>query len=61
MKKVFSFYENLEKSLVKKGSVVKQGQVIGICGTSGEFQGCLLHFGIGIGGYLFNPAHVIKE
>lgn len=58
---VFSFYENLEKSLVKKGSEVKQGQVIGICGTSGEFQGRLLHFGIGIGGYLFNPAHVIKE
>lgn len=41
-----SFYAHLEKVNVKKGDVVKQGQIIGIEGKTGKSAGIHLHFGI---------------
>lgn len=41
-----SFYAHLEKVNVKKGDTVKQGQVIGIEGSTGKSTGIHLHFGI---------------
>ena len=41
-----SFYAHLEKVNVKKGDVIKQGQIIGIEGSTGKSTGIHLHFGI---------------
>lgn len=41
-----SFYAHLASVKVKKGDTVKQGQVIGIEGSTGKSTGIHLHFGI---------------
>ena len=48
------------KSGIRKGSGVKQGQVIGFVGTSGLSTGPHLHFGLYKDGRAINPQSVVK-
>ena len=52
-----SIYMHLENSIVSKGQVVSQGQVIGYMGDSGIATGVHLHFGIIKNGAYVNPAN----
>ena len=52
-----SIYMHMENSIVKKGQMVSQGQVIGYMGDSGITTGVHLHFGIIKNGGYVNPAN----
>jgi murein DD-endopeptidase MepM/ murein hydrolase activator NlpD len=49
-------YGHQSKFLVKEGDVVKQGQVIGLVGTTGWSTGCHLHFDVIINDRYVDPA-----
>ena len=51
-----SIYMHMENSIVSKGQMVSQGQVIGYMGDSGITTGVHLHFGIIKNGGYVNPA-----
>lgn len=54
--KVFMHYYHLKnKSTLKKGAKVKQGEVIGYMGSTGNSTGAHLHFGIKDSGKWVNP------
>lgn len=52
---LFSFYAHMSKLEVKTGQEVKQGQVIGLMGTTGFSTGPHLHYGMLIGNTYINP------
>ena len=52
-----SIYMHMENSIVSKGQMVSQGQVIGYMGDSGITTGVHLHFGIIKNGGYVNPAN----
>ena len=54
-----SIYMHMTHYVVKKGDKVKQGQVIGYCGSTGKSTGPHLHFGISYNGSYVNPAKYI--
>src|SRR6478609_8125913 len=49
-------YGHQSKFLVKEGDVVKQGQVIGLVGTTGWSTGCHLHFDVIVNDHYVDPA-----
>ncbi|EWT03406.1 peptidase M23 [Intrasporangium oryzae NRRL B-24470] len=49
-------YGHQSKFLVKEGDVVKQGQVIGLVGTTGWSTGCHLHFDVIVNDRYTDPA-----
>jgi murein DD-endopeptidase MepM/ murein hydrolase activator NlpD len=49
-------YGHQSKFLVKEGDVVKQGQVIGLVGTTGWSTGCHLHFDVILNDRYVDPA-----
>ncbi|HAJ3957187.1 lysozyme family protein [Fictibacillus sp. Mic-4] len=54
-----SVYGHLSKILVKNGQKIKQGQVIGKCGTTGSSTGMHLHLEIHVNGQKENPAQYV--
>lgn len=54
-KNVATLYAHLSRVVVKKGQYVKQGQVIGYVGSTGNSTGPHLHFGLLINGTFENP------
>ncbi len=52
---VFSLYGHLQSFIVKKGQLVKKGQIIAITDTTGLAAGDHLHFDVLIDGYYVNP------
>jgi murein DD-endopeptidase MepM/ murein hydrolase activator NlpD len=53
-------YGHLSKILVRRGGVVKKGQVIGIQGSTGRSTGNHLHYEIRYNGVAINPIPFIK-
>lgn len=51
----------LDSIVVKEGDTVKQGQKIGIMGSSGSSTGCHLHFGIKVNGTYVDPMNYISK
>jgi murein DD-endopeptidase MepM/ murein hydrolase activator NlpD len=51
-----TLYGHLEKILVTAGQVVQQGQVIGLCGSTGWSTGPHVHFEIRLNGIYVDPA-----
>jgi len=51
-----TLYGHLDKLLVQAGQVVKQGQVIGLCGSTGWSTGPHVHFEIRKSGVYVDPA-----
>ncbi|WP_323097171.1 M23 family metallopeptidase [Intrasporangium sp. YIM S08009] len=49
-------YGHQSKFLVKEGDVVRQGQVIGLVGTTGWSTGCHLHFDVIVNDHYVDPA-----
>ena len=54
-----SIYMHMTHYVVYGGQYVKQGQVIGYCGSTGVSTGSHLHFGISQNGVYVNPAYYI--
>ncbi len=52
---LFSLYAHLSRYVVKKGDVVKKGQIIGYTDSTGLAGGDHLHFGILLSGHPVNP------
>jgi len=56
-----TLYGHLDKLLVTAGQAVKQGQVIGLLGSTGWSTGPHLHFEIRVNGMFVDPAPYIAE
>ena len=54
-----SMYFHLEEILIEQGSVIEQGQVIGLVGSTGRATGPHLHWGIRINGARVNPLKLV--
>ncbi len=52
---VATIYAHMSRIIVREGQLVKQGQVIGYVGTTGNSTGPHLHFGLLINGTFVNP------
>ena len=53
-------YAHLNKINVKKGDSIKQGEVIGLMGSTGMSTGSHLHFEIKINNRTIDPEKIIK-
>ncbi|MDL2295156.1 M23 family metallopeptidase, partial [Ruminococcaceae bacterium OttesenSCG-928-D13] len=49
-------YQHLATTAVKKGQLLKQGDAIGVAGSTGDSTGTHLHFEVTIGGKAVNPS-----
>lgn len=58
---VFSSYLHLSRILVKKGDFVRQGENIGMIGSTGRSTGPHLHFGIDWNGVRIDPQTAISN
>ncbi|MDR1786025.1 MAG: M23 family metallopeptidase [Spirochaetaceae bacterium] len=56
-----TLYGHMQKSLVKKGSAVAQGDKIGLVGSTGYSTGPHLHFSVYKNGRLINPLSILKR
>lgn len=54
-KKLETYYAHLSKVCVKNGEKVKEGQVIGYSGETGNCYGAHLHFEVRLNGTRYNP------
>jgi len=57
---VYSCYYHMSKFDVKKGSVVKRGDIVGLSGESGRVTGPHLHFSFRVGGEQVDPLQLIE-
>lgn len=55
-----TLYAHMRKRLVKEGQTVKQGQVLGLVGTTGSSTGNHLHFEVRINGSRVDPLDYFK-
>ena len=58
---IVTLYAHASKVLVKKGDVVKRGQVIGVIGRTGMATGVHLHFEVRVNGVYKNPLDYVTQ
>lgn len=58
---IYTQYYHLDKINVKKGDIVKKGQIIGLSGQSGRVTGPHLHFGIMVNSKQVDPIDFIEK
>jgi murein DD-endopeptidase MepM/ murein hydrolase activator NlpD len=58
---IISAYTHLNKILVKKGQKVRQGEIIGLMGSTGLSTGSHLHWGISIQNIRVNPMFLLEN
>lgn len=58
---VFTNYGHLSKTLVKEGTIVEKGQVIGLSGNTGRTSGPHLHWGVKIQGQYVDGVSLVEE
>lgn len=57
---IYSCYYHMSKFDVKKGSVIKRGELLGLSGDSGRVTGPHLHFSFRVGGEQVDPLQLIE-
>ena len=57
---VYTVYMHMSKMLVTEGQYVKQGDVIGLVGTTGSSTGNHLHFAVRLNGSYVNPHNYVS-
>jgi murein DD-endopeptidase MepM/ murein hydrolase activator NlpD len=57
---MFTRYGHASKLLVKKGDIVKKGDVIALIGSTGHSTGPHLHFEVHVNGQLYNPLEYLR-
>jgi len=57
---IYSCYYHMSKFDVKKGTVVKRGDIVGLSGESGRVTGPHLHFSFRVGGEQVDPLQLIE-
>jgi murein DD-endopeptidase MepM/ murein hydrolase activator NlpD len=57
---IFSSYLHLSNIKVKKGELIKSGEVIGLVGSTGRSTGPHLHFAMKVKGAHIDPLHFIR-
>jgi len=58
---VFTNYGHLSKTLVKEGTIVEKGDVIGLSGNTGRTSGPHLHWGVKIQGQYVDGMSLVEE
>jgi murein DD-endopeptidase MepM/ murein hydrolase activator NlpD len=58
---VFTNYGHLSKTLVKEGTMVKKGEIIGLSGNTGRTSGPHVHWGVKIQGQYVNGVTLVEE
>ena len=56
---IFTLYNHLDKRLVRKGQIMKRGQLIGTLGDTGMVTGPHLHFGLSVYGERVDPSELL--
>ena len=57
---IYTCYYHLSKFKVKKGDMVKRGELIGLSGDTGRITGPHLHFSARVGGLQVDPLQLVK-
>ena len=57
---IYSCYYHLSKFKVRKGEMVKKGELIGLSGATGRITGPHLHFSVRVGGLQVDPLQFIE-
>lgn len=58
---VSTVYSHMSKLMVKKGQIVKQGEAIGLVGSTGRVTGPNLHWGLSLFGAPLDPGLMVKR
>lgn len=58
---IFTVYAHLSRIDVKKGDMVKQGDIIGLAGKTGRVSGPHLHWGVKMNGHWIDGFSLIEE
>ena len=57
---MFTIYAHMSELKVKKGQIVKQGELLGLSGVTGRASGPHLHWGAVLQRLKFNPENLIQ-
>lgn len=58
---IITKYAHMNEILVKKGDIVKRGQIVGKVGTTGRSTGPHLHYEVNLHGKAVNPIHYMWD